>query len=320
VLIGGGSGLTSSLSVLRDILHEHRTNASANPQKVYLYWVTRHVDGMIWCWDALKRALEGEGLADQKKQNVAELSKWLSVSIHVTGAARSADERAALDRLTRAEQGSASEGLAGPWLLHGDRVKRSRVKSWRDEFISIHAGLPANANVKVLFCGPTPMAVDIGEAARSIKGFEAQFSSENFNEGKRPTPKALVGKTNVKVDGAHAGGGLDRALDDYKAHGGGGGGGGRDDRTRSRGDRHGGLNRGTSFRDQARHAARALLDRFSMHSSRQRPSTSGGGSIGEHPNPIAEEAEYNRPAAANPVRTALEHQGVSMRNKDAMMI
>ena len=58
----------------------------------------------------------------------------------------------------------------------------------------------------------------------------------------------------------------------------------------------------------------------SMHSSRQRPSTSGGGSIGEHPNPIAEEAEYNRPAAANPVRTALEHQGVSMRNKDAMMI
>ena len=196
VLVGGGSGLTSSLSVLRDIVHRHRsTGGTAKPHKVWLVWVTRHVDGMLWCWDGLKRALEGEGTREQKERNVAALDAWLDVSIHVTGCARSEKERAALDRLVASEQGSAASGLGGSWLVHGDRIHRSRIKSWRAKFLSIHASTPKG--VKVCFCGPTPMAHDIHAAAGTIKGFSVEVSSENFNEGKRPT--AAPPKSDFKV-------------------------------------------------------------------------------------------------------------------------
>jgi NAD(P)H-flavin reductase len=199
VLVGGGSGLTSSLSVLRDIVHKHRSGA-ALPRKVWLVWVTRHVDSMIWCWDALKRALEGEGTREEKQKNVRELSAWLDVSIHVTGCARIESERKALDRLVASEQGIGSEGMAGSWLVHGDHLHRNRVKSWRAKLLAVHAAVPAQETVKVCFCGPTPMAHAISAAAGTIEGFSVQVSSENFNEGKRPTPKPAA----VKHDKAGA--------------------------------------------------------------------------------------------------------------------
>jgi len=79
-------------------------------------------------------------------------------SIHVTGCARSEKERAALDRLVASEQGSAASGLGGSWLVHGDRIRRSRFKRWRAKFLGIHASTPMG--VEVCFCGPTPMAHD----------------------------------------------------------------------------------------------------------------------------------------------------------------
>jgi ferredoxin-NADP reductase len=187
MLVGGGSGLTSSLSVLRGVLHQKRSGAT-NPGKVWLVWVVRHVDSLIWCWDALKRALEGEGTREQKERNVAALDAWLDVSIHVTGCARMPAERQKLDRLIASEQGDAGSGLAGGWLVHGDKLQRSRIKSWRSKFLGVHAAVPKHETVKVCFCGPTAMAHDIHAAAGTIKGFSVQVSSENFNEGKRPTP------------------------------------------------------------------------------------------------------------------------------------
>ena len=128
------------------------------------------------------------------------------------------EEREALDRLIKSEEkgNAASQGLAGEWLVQQDRIKRSRVKSWRDKFVAVHSTLPRNSKVKVCFCGPTAMASAIGEATRSIDGFDAQFSSENFNEGKRPTPKF---DDHVQHQGSSSGLIATDGVDPYKAYG-----------------------------------------------------------------------------------------------------
>ena len=190
---------------------------------VWLMWVIRHVDALVWCWDGLKRALEGDGTQATKQSNVDELSSWLDVSIHITGCARSEKERQALDRLIASETTSAASA-AGSWLVHGDRIQRSRIKSWRSKFLAIHSVVPSRETVKVCFCGPTPMASAITAAASAIKDFSVQVSSENFNEGKRPavpqvdsTFKAVVVQSGVAA--SVRGRGLTALFDEYRATG-----------------------------------------------------------------------------------------------------
>ena len=209
VLVGAGSGLVSSLSVLRDIVHRRQRAAAAGrpeTQRVWFIWITRHVDGLLWCWDGLKRVLSGDGASHaERTAHVAALEEWLDVSIHVTGCAGSAEERGALDRLLAAEDvGTAKAAGAGrkakpdpaaAWLLHDDRLHRSRLRGWREKLLSVHSRVEPGTRVKVCFCGPVPMAEAISKAASSVEGFSVEVSSENFNEGKRmATPSAAAAR------------------------------------------------------------------------------------------------------------------------------
>jgi hypothetical protein len=132
---------------------------------------------MQGCWDGLKRVSRAWARASRRAQR-----RVARRSIHVTGCARSEKERAALDRLVASEQGSAASGLGGSWLVHGDRIRRSRFMRWRAQFLGILASTPKG--VEVCFCGPTPMAHDYHAAAGTIKGFSVEVSSADFNEGK----------------------------------------------------------------------------------------------------------------------------------------
>lgn len=77
--------------------------------------------------------------------------------------------------------------------------------------------MSSGERVKVCFCGPTPMAHDIHAAAGTIEGFDVQVSSENFNEGKRPTPTPASRDFRVAADtGLTPGLGIvDDAFDDF---------------------------------------------------------------------------------------------------------
>jgi hypothetical protein len=215
VLVGGGSGLASSLSVLRDIVGRQRKSGGvANQRKAWLYWVVRHVDGLLWCWHELKRTLEGEGGQEHCQRNVDALSSWLDVSIHVTGCARSEKERTLLDRLIASETASASP--AGGWLVHGDRIQRRRVKNWHTKLLNIRAAVPRHKAIKVCFCGPTPMAKEIESAACMIKDCSLQVSCENFNDGKRPHVKQTDGFKVAAVTNAR-GRGLTDLYDSFQS-------------------------------------------------------------------------------------------------------
>lgn len=71
LLIGGGAGIASSLSILKDI--KRKMALSPRRVRVWFIWTTRSLDSVLWCWESLK-----ETLAD------AQGAYSIRVSIHVT--------------------------------------------------------------------------------------------------------------------------------------------------------------------------------------------------------------------------------------------
>eukprot|EP00050_Salpingoeca_kvevrii_P001083 m.161933 g.161933 ORF g.161933 m.161933 type:complete len:1086 (+) comp10294_c0_seq1:183-3440(+) len=88
VVIGAGTGLTSALSVLKEMVHRRKMGRST--QHVWFVWSCRQVDDLLLCWRALH-----ELLFDAFQHGAVRLSNdwnpltcvmldWLSVIIYVT--------------------------------------------------------------------------------------------------------------------------------------------------------------------------------------------------------------------------------------------
>jgi len=177
MLIGGGSGLPSSLSVLRHVFNCRRGLRKIKAEKVSFVWSTRHVESILWCWDHLKSCIETEvgyqkrtKWTQEHEQELSKLSGWLEISINVTQMSKEA-----LNRLVDIEKNSA----VGSWLVH--RLNAGRITGWDSIFRRFQSNV-GSKEIKVFFCGPGQLVAQIRAAAKTITGFNIEVSSENFHD------------------------------------------------------------------------------------------------------------------------------------------
>jgi NAD(P)H-flavin reductase len=175
LLIGGGSGLPSSLSVLRHLFNIRKHNALSKVRKVSFVWSTRHFESLLWCWGHLKSCIEAECGFERRQrwtrvndEALVALGSWLDITIHVTKM-----RNEALNSLVSIERNSP----VGSWLIH--RLSAGRVGRWTSVFSRFKENMDVG-DVKVFVCGPRAMVKDIRTAARKITSFHIDVSSENF--------------------------------------------------------------------------------------------------------------------------------------------
>jgi hypothetical protein len=90
VVIGAGTGLTSALSVLKEMVHRHLKGES--DQYVWFVWSCRHVEDLKWAWRTLVQTLYEAyraGAIDPSADEywspyVSTMIDWLSITIYVT--------------------------------------------------------------------------------------------------------------------------------------------------------------------------------------------------------------------------------------------
>jgi len=95
VLVGSGTGLTSALSVLKEVI-ERRNPKYGRPKdmsdRVWFVWSCRNVQDLKWCWRTLQKALVNacaSGAIELDEDWCSETSTmlgWLGVSIYVSQA------------------------------------------------------------------------------------------------------------------------------------------------------------------------------------------------------------------------------------------
>lgn len=94
IVIGAGTGLTSALSVLKEML-QRRASGKSN-QHIWFVWSCQRVDDLLMCWRALHELLfeafqNGSiSLGDQWNPLSNVMLDWLSMTIYVTRADREA--------------------------------------------------------------------------------------------------------------------------------------------------------------------------------------------------------------------------------------
>jgi len=116
---------------------------------------------------------------DRNNKMLLKLGSWLDITIHVT-----AMDQASYNMLIAIEKNSP----VGSWLVH--RLSAGRINKWSsvlhrfNESIASDEDVDASrkSSVKVFFCGPGDIAHAIREAAKEIKGFHINVSSENFHD------------------------------------------------------------------------------------------------------------------------------------------
>lgn len=88
VVIGAGTGLTSALSVLKEMIYRHMTNQSR--QLVWFVWSCSRVDDLIMCWRTLHELLYEAFNLDifhmpsHWNPLTSPMLDWLSITIYVT--------------------------------------------------------------------------------------------------------------------------------------------------------------------------------------------------------------------------------------------
>jgi NAD(P)H-flavin reductase len=91
VLVGSGTGLTSALSILKEVM-ERRRMGEATSDKVWFVWTCRNVRDLRWCWRTLQQAVVEAcrtGAIDVPEGWSAATSAslgWLGVSVFVSQA------------------------------------------------------------------------------------------------------------------------------------------------------------------------------------------------------------------------------------------
>lgn len=89
VLIGAGTGLTSTLSVLKEIL-KRRSLGLPTPRFLWFVWSCRAEDDIEWCWRALQDAINdawkwgGLQCGADWSPLTSSMMDWLSVTIYVS--------------------------------------------------------------------------------------------------------------------------------------------------------------------------------------------------------------------------------------------
>ena len=89
VVVGAGTGLTSALSVLKEIL-KRRALGKPAPDFVWFVWACKNEQDLEWCWRALQDAIFEAWKSDALKLGqdwsplTSNMLDWLSINIYVT--------------------------------------------------------------------------------------------------------------------------------------------------------------------------------------------------------------------------------------------
>jgi len=177
ILIGGGSGLPSSLSVLRHVFHLKTRNKSSQLKRVHFVWSTREFESLMWCWGHLKDCIERQcgynkmgGRWNAENDEALENLDWLDITISST-----LMDRESLARLIEIERDSA----VGRYLIK--RLKGGRIANWAEIFTNFES-LVQSDDIKAFFCGPSALAKVLRQEAKKITSFKIEVSSENFHD------------------------------------------------------------------------------------------------------------------------------------------
>eukprot|EP00049_Salpingoeca_infusionum_P000182 m.37879 g.37879 ORF g.37879 m.37879 type:complete len:1589 (-) comp10142_c0_seq2:886-5652(-) len=90
IVMGAGTGLTSALSVLKELIYQRIENPDAPVKYVWFMWTCSRVDDLLWLWKPLESLLyeayrKGAiNLDDDWRPVTSNMLGWLSVTIYVT--------------------------------------------------------------------------------------------------------------------------------------------------------------------------------------------------------------------------------------------
>ena len=72
VVISGGSGVASSLSVLRQACAQVKANAHQQDglNRLHFVWSARHAGHLLWCWSELKQTLASQDFSELSPQDL----------------------------------------------------------------------------------------------------------------------------------------------------------------------------------------------------------------------------------------------------------
>jgi len=211
VIMGAGTGVTSALSGLRDVVARKRRD-SPTPGIIWFVWTTQAVDDLLWLWDSLMETLHEacvERIIQPKRthRKSSKMMDWLGMTVYITKA-----DRKLLSQFvesTRPNRGrgvtaavdfnSDTDGYANPLRAedsNGSYLTKEQVHAWMTDDKRLLANslddkgthvvkllrfvrmLSGNKQVAVSYCGPPGLTITLVEAGNELgQGYEFAFDT-----------------------------------------------------------------------------------------------------------------------------------------------
>jgi hypothetical protein len=211
VIMGAGTGVTSALSGLRDVVARKRRD-SPTPGIIWFVWTTQAVDDLLWLWDSLMETLHEacvERIIQPKRthRKSSKMMDWLGMTVYITKA-----DRKLLSQFvesTRPQRGrgvtaqvdfnSDTDGYANPLRQedsNGSYLTKEQVHAWMTDDKRLLANslddkgthvvkllrfvrmLCGNKQVAVSYCGPPGLTITLVEAGNELgAGYEFAFDT-----------------------------------------------------------------------------------------------------------------------------------------------
>eukprot|EP01050_Picozoa_sp_SAG11_P009537 SAG11_NODE_905_length_6605_cov_4.060406_1_plen_1994_part_10 len=183
MVISGGSGLGSSLSVLRQACALATTSTDHSLSRLHFVWSARHASHLLWCWSDLKQTLiELEGVGASSTGQFQHLGRWLTISIHVTEA--SASEARSNYQKVQLMELSQTGNAVGKWLAQQMKPRRP---DWAFALRQVYMDTDGSS-VHVFCCAGEAVARGVHAAAdefnRLMPACSVSVSGDYFSEGR----------------------------------------------------------------------------------------------------------------------------------------
>jgi len=186
IIIGAGTGLSAVESCLRAMLYRKRTG-QYTPPHVWVMWQTRRVGDLLWMWDSLNELLI-EALNDgtiQKSKiwspNKSQYLGFLGLTFFISRA-----DQNQLDTLRSMPRNPRDVHNLHTWLTNRSRILQSSLSNEGTHIRKYVKHIRAfmnraegrNSKLAIGFCGPTPVAKIISDAASDYAKVEFSYATE----------------------------------------------------------------------------------------------------------------------------------------------
>ena len=179
VIVGGGIGLPSALSALREFIRR-RKSGKAVPSHVFFVWQCRHPEEVTLCWESLHRAIFYDGLQQSGEGDLplpldgwdasSAMLGWLGVAVYVSRPSAAMETLKARNPLGN-DSDTALKSRVHEWFAHPRRLREGyfevdKILVW----LSQRARQRTDCAVALSFCGgPTTFKSLKAQVARAKK-------------------------------------------------------------------------------------------------------------------------------------------------------